>query len=271
MSGANGRKNDQCNFNLPVTDVLPMESLEVKQLLDMSGNNVQHDNTFRLERCPVSKSTKHSIRPSPPMSRNNSFDKTPLDVVSGLGYTAPSSPIRDSTSVASIQTCSSVINIECKPLPTTKLSHPRPPPNTGHITCATNHFDPLGTPKSKLKGMNDVVQALANSRTTPMPEFSLQMTRTVSESCFSSLGHDDTNSKPKHFDPMGTPKCNPKTVEGAMNTMNAMKNNGFFPLPDLDIGDVPTPVVISQHSNQHQRQVLVDEDPFDEIVRHGRG
>ena len=119
--------------------------------------------------------------------------------------------------------------------------------------------------------MNDVVQALANSGTIPMPDFSSQMPRTVSDSCFLPVGHGDTNTKPKHFDPMGTPKCNPKTIEDAMNTMKAMKNNGLFPLPDLDIGDVPASVVSSHHSNQHQQQIHIDEDPFDEIARKGRG
>ena len=66
---------------------------------------------------------------------------------------------------------------------------------------------------------------------------------------------------------MGTPKCHPKTVEDAMN---AMKNNGFYQLPDLDMGDVPVSSVMLQHPNRQQQQIE-EEDPFDEIVRHGRG
>jgi len=52
--------------------------------------------------------------------------------------------------------------------------------------------------------------------------------------------------------------------------MNAMKNNGFYQLPDLDMGDVPVSSVMLQHPNRQQQQIE-EEDPFDEIVRHSRG
>lgn len=267
----------------------------------MSANiSMQQDNTIGLERSPLSntsifKSAKHNIRPAPPLSRNNSFDKAPIVLglnsksFAGLGSTAPSSPIRDANSVASNQTCTSTINYDNSSVPSTaKSTLPMPPLPTaaGHIRCATNpnttHFDPLGTPKCKSKGTDDAVQVLANNGTTPMPDFSAQIAqinRTASES-FVSVGNDDTKcttkSKANHFDPMGTPKCNPKTEEDAMNAMKAMKNNGLFQLPDLDIGYVniaPVPAAIatmSQQINQHQQQILED-DPFDEIVRHNRG
>ena len=289
---------DQRRVHQSAQEIHPADHVEGKQLTTSANITMQQDNTIGLERSPLSntsicKSAKHNIRPAPPLSRNNSFDKTPTVLglnsksFAGLGSTAPSSPIRDANSVASNQTCASTINYENISVPTTsKSSLPPPPPTTttaGHIRCATNpnttHFDPLGTPKCKSKGTDDTVQVLANNGTTPMLDFSAQMAqinRTASES-FLSLGHDDTKcttkSKSNHFDPMGTPKCNPKTVEDAMNAMKAMKNNELFQLPDLDIGNMtvaPVPaaiVTMSQQCNQHQ----LEEDPFDEIVRHNRG
>ena len=274
VSGAPNEEdnNDQrTKGNQPTQELLPSENLEGGQLNMSASTTQQDDATIRLERSPlshssVSKSSKYSIRPSPPLSRNNSFDKNPIVIgvnsksFTGLGSADPSSPIRDANSVASTQT-SSTINNEIIPVPTEKSClSTSPPPNTGpNNRCTTNpttHFDPLGTPKCKSRAIE------------PVPDFSAQIHRTASDS-YLPLRNDDTSTSKttNHFDPMGTPKCHPKTVEDAMN---AMKNNGFYQLPDLDMGDVPVSSVMLQHPNRQQQQIE-EEDPFDEIVRHGRG
>lgn len=232
---------------------------------------MQHDNTIGFPATSVSKSVKHSIQPSPPLSRRNSFDSKSF---ARLGFTTQSSPTRDANAFASTQTQSNEERIMT--FPATKSSLPPQPPDYRHnVACATTsttHFDPLGTPKCKSNSIDDAVQALANRGTTPMRDFSVQMSQTVSDSLL-PLFHDDRKCKSNHFDPMGTPRSNPKTVEEAMNAINATKNNGVFQLPDLNIGDVPVSAVIVHppYQQQQQQQIEEEEDPFDEIVRHGRG
>lgn len=158
--------------------------------------------------------------------------------------------------------------------PATKSCLPPQPPDSRHsISCAatpTTRFDPLGTPTYTSNSIDDAVQALANGGSTHMPDFSVQMNNLL------PLEHDDRKCKANHFDPMGTPKSNPKSVEEAMNAIKDTNNNGVFQLPDLNIGDGPVSAVMVQHPNQqrhhhHQQQHIEEEDPFDEIVRHGRG
>ena len=242
---------------------LPAEHLDRKQP-KMTANK-QHDipNTATA----VSKAAKQ-IRPSPPISRSNSFESLVVlglnsKSIAGIGSAARSSPTSDANSAVGAQTFALATTNEIMPAPTTKKGSTNP---------STTHFDPLGTPKCKSKTEDDA--ALAMSGLSPMPDLTAQMNPTASDQ-FLPLSHRDmngtTNPKANHFDPMGTPKCSSQVSE---NAIEALTNQGvgLFQLPNFAGGDVPMPgmVPMSQPTHQQLQPQIKEEDPFDEIVRQSR-